>query len=598
MINRFLLLLTFSLCTSFFAHGQMPIFKNDKYAFGDDYANPKTKFIYDKAEWEFGMNLGRAIRNNQVYYIDNEFNEYLAAENIKNITDKTHAIVLKNKNLTEIPEEVYKAKNLKILDLSGNKIKNVEPKIGTLSELIYLDLSNNQIESIAENIDKMKHLKYFKVNANKLSELPSGLSNLKNLLKIEASSNDLSKIHNGIAKLSHLEKLNFRDNPKFDFDLLCQSFKDYPKKIKFAEYEEIRLRGPHLVILIPEKQFNLKAAFKVKNLTELEISKLGPFRMTEIEINYLRNKRPFTAEEVAYYDVDDTITEPGLFIPSKYKEFFHSEEINWSKLSLEELPTDVEKFKNLKSLNLSGNQLYNLPANLSKLERLKELDLSNNKFEKIPKSVFKLKNLEKLILNDNPIDELPKNFVKLDKLKEFSMKNCPVPVLSDTVYQFIIDKELMTRNELETHNQSPEIIFANKGLNKFPNQLWNFTYIVELNLSQNEISSIPKEITLLKELSYLNLSQNKLKSLPMEIGKLELLNELLLDNNQLIVLPDEISNLKSLETLSLKNNQLTTLPKSFKKLKNLRKLELKGNEIPESELKKLKKRLPRCEITY
>jgi Leucine-rich repeat (LRR) protein len=68
----------------------------------------------------------------------------------------------------------------------------------------------------------------------------------------------------------------------------------------------------------------------------------------------------------------------------------------------------------------------------------------------------------------------------------------------------------------------------------------------------------------------LNLSANQLTTLPPEIGDLGNLQVLLLADNQLTILPPEISDLSSLQSLDLRNNQLATLPVEITRLINLK----------------------------
>ena len=63
--------------------------------------------------------------------------------------------------------------------------------------------------------------------------------------------------------------------------------------------------------------------------------------------------------------------------------------------------------------------------------------------------------------------------------------------------------------------------------------------------------------------SSLDLSYNELKSLPPEISQLTNLTSLDLSYNQLSVLPPEIENLLRLETLDLENNKLAQLPRQI-----------------------------------
>lgn len=128
---------------------------------------------------------------------------------------------------------------------------------------------------------------------------------------------------------------------------------------------------------------------------------------------------------------------------------------------------------------------------------------------------------------------------------------------------------LLSNNELERVNQ----YFT------FEEALIDSDLVYILDISGQNINSLPKEIKHLKKLQILNLNDNNLEFLPSEIGELTNLQVLMADNNVLIELPEEIGELNFLEEISLANNQLTKLPENFKKLKNLRKLNINKNSF-------------------
>jgi small GTP-binding protein len=82
----------------------------------------------------------------------------------------------------------------------------------------------------------------------------------------------------------------------------------------------------------------------------------------------------------------------------------------------------------------------------------------------------------------------------------------------------------------------------------------------ELNLSGNQLKTLPAEIGELKNLTTLDLSGNQLERLPAEIGELKNLTTLDLSGNQLERLPAEIGELKNLTTLDLSENPLESPP--------------------------------------
>ena len=92
------------------------------------------------------------------------------------------------------------------------------------------------------------------------------------------------------------------------------------------------------------------------------------------------------------------------------------------------------------------------------------------------------------------------------------------------------------------------------------NKVYESKDVTELDLSDNELESLPSEICQLTSLKELDLSYNALSSLPSEIGQLTNLTSLNLDANSLSSLPAEISQLTSLTSLWLGSNELEELP--------------------------------------
>jgi len=100
-----------------------------------------------------------------------------------------------------------------------------------------------------------------------------------------------------------------------------------------------------------------------------------------------------------------------------------------------------------------------------------------------------------------------------------------------------------------------------------------------LNVSGNQLESLPDGFSNLKALEGLGLSDNSLQYLPDDFDNLTRLKRLFINDNQLKTLPNGFSNLKDLEELGLANNSLQDLPDSFGDFKDLKRLNLSDNSL-------------------
>lgn len=79
-----------------------------------------------------------------------------------------------------------------------------------------------------------------------------------------------------------------------------------------------------------------------------------------------------------------------------------------------------------------------------------------------------------------------------------------------------------------------EIHGHREGLKSFPMPIWKMLNLTYLELSNNEIASIPTNIQGLRELQYLGLSNCQLSRLPDELWKLPKLEKVMVDGNRFL----------------------------------------------------------------
>jgi Leucine-rich repeat (LRR) protein len=164
---------------------------------------------------------------------------------------------------------------------------------------------------------------------------------------------------------------------------------------------------------------------------------------------------------------------------------------------------------NLKTLDLSKNALITLSPKISLLVNLKSLNLDQNKL---------------------PAGSLV-SIAKLSKLQSLSVGG----------------------NQLGRHIAA-EILDAS---DPFPSTLPSG--LKQLKVDNNFLSSVPRPIlsATMTKLEKLDLSSNNLATIPTEISNLVALTELNLDDNVIVSLPEDVGKLRALKVLSLKGNRIS-----------------------------------------
>jgi internalin A len=140
-------------------------------------------------------------------------------------------------------------------------------------------------------------------------------------------------------------------------------------------------------------------------------------------------------------------------------------------------------------------------------------------------------------------------------------------------------KELLKIIEQAKKENWEELDLSNKEITSLPKEIGNLSSLKELLLYDNQLKSIPIELGNLSNLIKLELENNQLISVPAELGNLSSLELLQLGNNQLTSIPAELGNLSNLTTLYLNDNQLTSVPVELGNLSNLTRLDLESNQL-------------------
>ncbi|KFO36863.1 leucine-rich repeat and calponin homology domain-containing protein 4 isoform X1 [Fukomys damarensis] len=194
------------------------------------------------------------------------------------------------------------------------------------------------------------------------------------------------------------------------------------------------------------------------------------------------------------------------------------------------------------SLNLSNRRLKHFPRGAARsydLSDITQADLSRNRFPEVPEAACQLVSLEGLSLYHNCL-------------------RCLNPALGNLTALTYLN---LSRNQLSS----------------LPPYICQLPLRV-LIVSNNKLGALPSDIGTLGSLRQLDVSSNELQSLPMELCSLRSLRDLNVRRNQLSTLPDELGDLP-LVRLDFSCNRVSRIPVSFCRLRHLQVILLDSNPL-------------------
>ena len=154
-------------------------------------------------------------------------------------------------------------------------------------------------------------------------------------------------------------------------------------------------------------------------------------------------------------------------------------------------------------------------------------------------------------------------------------------MLNEANYAFCSLKDI-DNNFLKNLNNLRKINFSNNKIAVIPNDTFNSTiFLLYLNLSHNQISTLDLCLSPLIHLEVLDLSHNRITRISKLVFKMnKQLKDLSLKKNLLVSLKSKsFRNLKQLHVLNLERNRITNLNSALKPLKNVMAINLGFNRI-------------------
>ncbi len=383
-------------------------------------------------------------------------------------------LYLSGLGLREIPPEVFKLKNLKLLDLSDNYIAFTPESIATLSNLQKLNLSNNQISVIPDVISHLTELQSLYLSSNQIEAVPRTIGNLTKLQSLNLNSNQITAIPDAVGNLAKLQSINLNYNRIIDIpDAIGNLI-----KLQSLNFSNNNLTG------IPDS---------LGNLVNLQLLYLSENQITAISDSFgkLINLREL-------YLSDNQITA----ISDSFGKLINLRELYLSDNQITAISDSFGNLTNLQKLYLPNNQITVIPDSIGDLINLRELYLLNNQITAIPDSLGNLVNLKYLDLSPNQIAAIPDSFGNLINLRELYLGDNQITAIPDSLGSLV---------NLEVLVLSPNQITA------LPDSLGNLINLRVLYLADNQITVVPDSLARLTNLKSFFLHNNPGLGLPSEL---------------------------------------------------------------------------------
>ncbi|XP_061163217.1 PH domain leucine-rich repeat-containing protein phosphatase 2-like isoform X1 [Saccostrea echinata] len=457
---------------------------------------------------------------------------------------------LADNNLSNFPVALCQMVTLTELNIASNKIKEIPPEIVHMSSLQMLHIHNNHLHSLPTEMTEMSSLKIIVLAFNHFSTIPEVLlqsqNSKSNLDSIIMAGNRVEKLpHEVLCRMQHIKKIDLRMN-----------------SLSLLPSETAKFHFLELVTHLDVRDNHIKD-LDVRSLKSLEYLNCERNTMQSLQVNGSSLKNLYAADN-----------ELEVFSVNPKPEWLVNLDISRNKLP--SLPPWVAECFFMVKLDASHNAITELPARLfCDARKLKVLNMSHNQISEVPTDTQNCV-LEELHLEHNCLNLLPGHLMlQANKLKYLNLTGNnlqSVPQFSFT-HSSRLHELYLSDNKLEDDC----IPF-----------LCSFTKLRILHIAHNRITEIRnRDIFKLENLQEINLSGNDLRTLPHNLGRHPKLQVLRANTNYLKELPDfKMAN--NLKVLEVGSNRLSDVSVTGLMGSQVQLLDISGNPdimVKSSELK-------------
>lgn len=142
------------------------------------------------------------------------------------LTETLETLDLTGNALTDLPDDLTRFKQLRILFCSSNQFKHLPEVLGVCTQLSMIGFKANHIQHVSESSLPTAHLRWLILTDNQVEHLPNALGDCAKLQKLMLAGNRLSALPESMRACHALELLRIAANR---FETLPQWLLDLPR---------------------------------------------------------------------------------------------------------------------------------------------------------------------------------------------------------------------------------------------------------------------------------------------------------------------------------------------------------------------------------
>jgi Leucine-rich repeat (LRR) protein len=331
--------------------------------------------------------------------------------------------------LQQLPKEIWRLKKAELISLRGNHLETFpapHPEGAKFMNLKILDLSGNRLRTIPTSVWRgMPNLEELYLWETKFSwsrdpvptdPLDDIFSNLPSLRKFVLTANDAEgpfiSLPESVLGLTQLTELDLTDTPVIML----------PASIgKMTQLQVLSVSGSRMFPLhLPKSMAGLK---NLQSLTLNHVERVPPFFGNLTELRAL------------------TIMASNLSaIPKSFSQLVNIESLNLSYNQLDFVPQAIKHMKQIQILRLDINHIKHIPYWIGDLKHMRLLSASYNHYlTSVSSGVGESRSLQMIFLNDDDkLETIPEQIFHIPTLVQLNIARSRVMYLPGSVVDRVI----------------------------------------------------------------------------------------------------------------------------------------------------------------